>query len=63
MIGARSAIFAPLKNLGLVVVDEEQEHSYKQDTKNPRYHARDVALMRGKIHKIPVLLGPAPLLV
>jgi len=59
VIGARSAIFAPLKNLGLVVVDEEQEHSYKQDTNNPRYHARDVALMRGKIHKIPVLLASA----
>jgi len=59
VIGARSAIFTPLKNLGLVVVDEEQEHSYKQDSINPRYHARDVALMRGKIHKIPVLLASA----
>jgi len=59
VIGARSAIFAPLKNLGLVVVDEEQEHSYKQDSTNPRYHARDVALMRGKIHRIPVLLASA----
>ncbi len=59
VIGARSAIFVPLKNLGLVVVDEEQEHSYKQDSNNPRYHARDVALMRGKIHKIPVLLASA----
>jgi len=59
VIGARSAIFTPLKNLGLVVVDEEQEYSYKQDSINPRYHARDVALMRGKIHKIPVLLASA----
>ena len=59
VIGARSAIFTPLKNLGFVVVDEEQEHSYKQDSINPRYHARDVALMRGKIHKIPVLLASA----
>ena len=59
VIGARSAIFTPLKNLGLVVIDEEQDHSYKQDSNTPRYHARDVALMRGKIHKIPVLLASA----
>lgn len=59
VIGARSAIFAPLKNLGLVVVDEEQESSYKQSSPAPRYHARDVALMRGKIHNAMVVLASA----
>ena len=59
VIGARSSIFSPLKNLGLVIVDEEQEDSYKQDSPAPRYHARDVALMRGKINKATVLLASA----
>ncbi len=59
VVGARSAIFAPLKNLGLVVVDEEQESAYKQDSPDPRYHARDVALMRGKIHGATVVLASA----
>ena len=59
VIGARSAIFSPIKNLGVIIVDEEQESSYKQDSSMPRYHARDVALMRAKIHKIPILLSSA----
>ena len=59
MIGARSAVFSPLKNLGLIVVDEEQENSYKQESPAPRYHARDVSLMRGKIHNATVVLASA----
>ncbi len=58
VVGARSAIFAPTPNLGMVVVDEEHESSYKQDTA-PRYHARDVAIKRGQVESIPVLLGSA----
>jgi primosomal protein N' (replication factor Y) len=58
VLGARSAIFAPFRNLGLVVVDEEQEPSYKQGEK-PRYHARSVALMRGSFEGAAVLLGTA----
>ncbi|MDI3546418.1 MAG: hypothetical protein PWR10_70 [Halanaerobiales bacterium] len=57
-IGARSAIFAPVNNLGLIILDEEHENSYKQG-ENPYYHAREVALKRGKILEIPVVLGSA----
>ena len=58
VVGARSAVFAPVPNLGMVVVDEEHEASYKQDAA-PRYHGRDVAVMRAKIEGVPVLLGSA----
>jgi primosomal protein N' (replication factor Y) len=58
VVGARSAIFAPLENVGLIVVDEEHESSYKQDA-SPRYHARDVAIARARATGATVLLGSA----
>lgn len=59
VVGARSALFAPMKNIGLIVVDEEQEASYKQDDQAPRYHARDAAVMYAHILNIPIILGSA----
>ena len=51
--------FSPLKDLGLVVIDEEQEASFRQDSLSPRYHARDVALMRARLNKAVILLASA----
>ncbi len=58
VVGTRSAIFAPVENLGLVIVDEEQENSYKQE-ETPRYHGRDVAILRAKLENALALLGSA----
>ncbi len=58
VVGARSAIFAPTRRLGLVVVDEEHESTFKQET-TPRYHARDLAVKRAQMEGVPVLLGSA----
>ncbi len=59
VIGPRSALFAPLKNIGLIIVDEEHESSYKQFDANPRYNARDVAIMRAALHNAVTVLGSA----
>ena len=58
VIGARSAIFAPCPNLGMIVIDEEHENSFKQD-KTPKYHGRDIAVKRARMLNIPILLGSA----
>ncbi|MBM4071117.1 MAG: primosomal protein N' [Planctomycetes bacterium] len=58
VVGARSAVFAPARRLGLIVIDEEHEATFKQET-TPRYHARDVAVMRARIEDIPIILGSA----
>jgi primosomal protein N' (replication factor Y) len=58
VIGARSAVFAPLENIGLIIVDEEHENSYKQDSP-PRYHARDVAVVRASMEPCAIVLGSA----
>ncbi len=58
VVGARSAIFAPTRKLGVVIIDEEHEGSFKQES-TPRYHARDVAVMRARLENIPILMGSA----
>ncbi|MEA2552883.1 MAG: hypothetical protein QOJ65_1059 [Fimbriimonadaceae bacterium] len=58
VLGARSALFAPLDNLGLIIVDEEHEASYKQES-SPRYHSKRLALQLGAMHRCPVVLGSA----
>ncbi|MBF2564403.1 primosomal protein N' [Listeria seeligeri] len=58
VVGARSAVFAPFENLGIIIIDEEHEASYKQED-NPRYHARDVAIWRAMKYQCPVVLGSA----
>lgn len=58
IVGTRSAIFAPIKNLGIIIIDEEQSESYKQDN-TPRYNAIEIAKWRSEYHKIPLILGSA----
>ena len=58
IVGARSAIFAPTRKLGVIVIDEEHEGSFKQES-TPRYHARDVAVMRAKLENVPIIMGSA----
>ncbi len=58
VVGARSAVFAPTRKLGLIVIDEEHESTFKQES-TPRYHARDVAVMRARLENIPIILGSA----
>ncbi len=59
VIGARSAIFAPLIDIGVIIIDEEHSDSYKQSDSNPRYNAKDIAILRSKYHNCPVVLGSA----
>lgn len=58
VVGARSAVFVPFTNIGLIILDEEHESTYKQED-SPRYHARDVAIWRSQYHQCPVILGSA----
>src|SRR5699024_10168400 len=58
VVGARSAIFAPFENLGIIIIDEEHETTYKQE-ESPRYHARDVTINRAQYNHVPVILGSA----
>ena len=58
VVGTRSAIFVPFEKIGIIILDEEQSSNYKQDS-NPRYHARDIALLRSEYHNCPVVLGSA----
>lgn len=58
VVGARSAVFAPFENLGIIIIDEEHETTYKQE-ESPRYHAREVAIKRGEYNQCPVILGSA----
>lgn len=58
VVGARSAVFAPLKNIGVIIIDEEHSQTYKQEN-HPRYHAKDIAQLRSKYHNCPVILGSA----
>ena len=58
VVGARSAIFAPFTNIGLIILDEEHESTYKQED-SPRYHARDVAIWRSEFYNCPIILGSA----
>jgi len=59
VVGPRSAVFAPVQNLGLIIIDEEHETSYKQNQPAPRYHAREVAIKRAELAQCPVILGTA----
>lgn len=59
VVGARSALYAPVKNPGLIIIDEEHEHTYKQNESRPLYHARSVATMRAREYSIPLVLGSA----
>ncbi len=59
VIGARSALFAPLDNIGIIIADEEHDHSYKQTEKNPKYNARDSAIVRARLNNAVVVLGSA----
>ena len=58
VVGARSAVFAPFENIGIIILDEEHESTYKQED-TPRYHARDVAIKRSEFYNCPVILGSA----